>query len=174
MDDDFNTGAATAVLFEILRALNKFVDAEKLEAGKPDAAKVATLERGATVLRELAGVLGLFRKPVEQKSTGGDDAMVGDVLKLIAEVRTAGGDKYLAPGQEHVAGGGNPLEAIMSLLIGVRAAAQKQRLCHRRPDSQTVDRDGHHAGRSPRRHRMATGISWVRYAQPKARCKHRG
>ena len=58
MDDDFNTGAATAALFEILRALNKFVDTEKLEAGKPDAAKVATLERGATVLRELAGVLG--------------------------------------------------------------------------------------------------------------------
>jgi cysteinyl-tRNA synthetase len=126
MDDDFNTGAATAVLFEILRALNKFVDAEKLESGKPDAPKVATLERGATVLRELAGVLGLFRKPVEQKSTGGDDAIVGDVLKLIAEVRTASGDKYLTPGQENVAGG-NPLESLMSLLIGVRAAARKNK-----------------------------------------------
>jgi cysteinyl-tRNA synthetase len=126
MDDDFNTGAATAVLFEILRALNKFVDAEKLESGKPDAAKVATLERGATVLRELAGVLGLFRKPVEQKSTGGDDAIVGDVLKLVAEVRTASGDKYLTPGQENVAGG-NSLESLMLLLIGVRAAARKSK-----------------------------------------------
>ncbi len=115
------------MLFEILRALNKFVDAEKLEAGKPDAAKVATLERGATVLQELAGVLGLFRKPVEQKSTGGDDAIVGDVMKLIAEVRTASGDKYLTPGQENVAGGGNPLEALMLLLIGVRAAARKNK-----------------------------------------------
>ena len=77
MDDDFNTGGATAALFELLRTLNKFVDTEKLEAGKPDAAKVASLERGATVLRELAGVLGLFRKPVEQKGGGADDALVG-------------------------------------------------------------------------------------------------
>ncbi len=127
MDDDFNTGAATAVLFEILRSLNKFVDAEKLESGHPDAAKVAILERGATVLRELAGVLGLFRKPVEQKSAGGDDAIVGNVMNLVADVRTAGGDKYLTPGQENAAGDGNQLETLMSLLINVRAAARKNK-----------------------------------------------
>ena len=125
MDDDFNTGAATAVLFEILRSLNKFVDTEKLESGQPDAAKVAILERGATVLRELAGVLGLFRKPVEQKSAGGDDAIVGNVMKLVADVRTSGGDKYLTPGQENAAGDGNQLETLMSLLINVRAAAAR-------------------------------------------------
>ncbi len=72
MDDDFNTGIATAVLFQLLTALNKFIDAEKLEAGKPDADKLATLDRGATVLREMAGVLGLFRKPLELKTTAND------------------------------------------------------------------------------------------------------
>jgi cysteinyl-tRNA synthetase len=127
MDDDFNTGAATAALFEILRSLNKFVDTEKLESGHPDAAKVAILERGATALRELAGVLGLFRKPVEQKSTDGGDAILGDVLKLVEEVRSAGGDKYMASGQESAAGAGNQLDTFMALLIAVRAAARKNK-----------------------------------------------
>src|SRR5262249_23836027 len=82
MDDDFNTGAAASKLFELVGALNKFVDSEKLEAGQPDAAKTAALEKGATVLKELAGVLGLFRKPVEQKSAGGDDALTAQVVQL--------------------------------------------------------------------------------------------
>ncbi len=45
MDDDFNTGGAIGDLFELVRALNKFVDDEKLETtGKSDAQKVAALE----------------------------------------------------------------------------------------------------------------------------------
>src|SRR5206468_92144 len=32
MDDDFNTGGAVGVLFELLSALNRFADAQKLEA----------------------------------------------------------------------------------------------------------------------------------------------
>ncbi|MBL9125646.1 MAG: cysteine--tRNA ligase, partial [Planctomycetaceae bacterium] len=35
MDDDFNTGGAIGDLFELLRTLNKFIDTEKLEAGRP-------------------------------------------------------------------------------------------------------------------------------------------
>jgi cysteinyl-tRNA synthetase len=89
MDDDFNTGAATAQLFEVLGILNKYIDTEKLEAGKPDAAKVAVLERGATVLRELAGVLGLFRSPIEQKTSGADEALVGNLVQLLIELRNA-------------------------------------------------------------------------------------
>jgi len=89
MDDDFNTGAATAQLFDVLGILNKYVDAEKLEAGKPDAAKVAVLERGATVLRELASVLGLFRAPIEQKTAGADEALVGNLVQLLIELRNA-------------------------------------------------------------------------------------
>src|SRR5437868_12638542 len=33
MDDDFNTGGATGVLFELLSTLNRHADAHKLEAG---------------------------------------------------------------------------------------------------------------------------------------------
>lgn len=86
MDDDFNTGSGVASLFTLVTTLNKFIDAEKLESGKPDAAKVATLLRGATVLRELAGVLGLFRKPVEQK-VAADDSLVGPLMNLLIELR---------------------------------------------------------------------------------------
>jgi cysteinyl-tRNA synthetase len=64
MDDDFNTGGATGVLFDLVRRLNKFVEDENLEEkANQDAAKLARLKRGATTLRELAGTLGLFRKP---------------------------------------------------------------------------------------------------------------
>jgi cysteinyl-tRNA synthetase len=89
MDDDFNTGAATSKLFEMVGVLNKFVDSEKLEGGKPDAAKLATLEKGTLVLKELVGVLGLFRKPTEQKAAGGDDALLGSMMQLLIELRAA-------------------------------------------------------------------------------------
>ena len=90
--------------------MNKFVDAEKLEAGKPDAAKVATLERGATCCENWPACWDCSANRSNRNATGSDDAIVGDVMKLIAEVRTASGDKYLTPGQENAAGDGNPLE----------------------------------------------------------------
>jgi len=88
MDDDFNTGGATGVLFDLVRRLNKFVDDEKLEetAGR-DAAKLAQLAQGATTLRELAATLGLFRKPVEPKAGAGDE-LAGRLLDLLVEIRT--------------------------------------------------------------------------------------
>src|SRR5262249_30628057 len=115
MDDDFNTGAATAVLFELLTVLNKFVDVEKLEAGKPDAGNVATLERGGLVLKELAGVLGLFRKPVELK-TGGDDALVAQLVQFATELRTAG----KASGQDSGASADAQLDTLVPWFIDVR------------------------------------------------------
>jgi cysteinyl-tRNA synthetase len=36
----------------------------------------------------LAVTLGLFRKPVEAKSTG-DDSLVGDLMKLVIDLRAA-------------------------------------------------------------------------------------
>jgi cysteinyl-tRNA synthetase len=86
MDDDFNTGGAVGVLFELLRRLNKFVDDEKLEEKSAAPAKVAVLKKGATVLRELAATLGLFRKPPRQ-TAGGDDQLVGQLMDLLIEIR---------------------------------------------------------------------------------------
>ncbi len=89
MDDDFNTGGAIGDLFELVRALNKFVDDEKLEgAGKNDAAKVAALQRGASTLKELGAVLGLFRTPREESAAAsGGDELVGQLMQLLIEIR---------------------------------------------------------------------------------------
>ncbi len=67
MDDDFNTGGGIGALFDLVRALNKFVDDEKLEQpGKHAAEKLDQLRRGAATLRELAATLG----PVPQTAAG--------------------------------------------------------------------------------------------------------
>ncbi len=87
MDDDFNTGVGVAALFDLVRSLNKFADAEKLEEGKPSAVKLAEFKRGTLTLRELTATLGLFLKPVEAKAVGGDDALVGQLVELLIEVR---------------------------------------------------------------------------------------
>jgi cysteinyl-tRNA synthetase len=86
MDDDFNTGGAVSDLFELLRALNRYVDQQQLEdATRRDPAHVATLRRGTTTLRELTALLGLFREP--PKKAGGDDELVGKLLGLMIELR---------------------------------------------------------------------------------------
>ena len=87
MDDDFNSGGAVGVLFELLRLLNRFVETEKLEdAGKENAPAIAALKQGTATLRELTSVLGLFRKPAEQK-TSGDETLVNGLMKLLLEIR---------------------------------------------------------------------------------------
>jgi cysteinyl-tRNA synthetase len=88
MDDDFNTGGAIGELFELVRALNKFVDDEKLEDKKkaaPD--KLAALGQGTKILAELAAVLGMFRRPVEEKQAGGDNALTGKLVELLIALR---------------------------------------------------------------------------------------
>ena len=89
MDDDFNTGGAIGDLYELVRLLNRYCDAEKLEStGKTDAAKLAVLKRGATVMRELANTVGLFRtKAVKPGSEGANDELVGKLMGLFIEVR---------------------------------------------------------------------------------------
>ena len=85
MDDDFNTGGATGDLFDLVRRLNRYVEEEKLEA-KPDADKVASLTKATTVLKELAGILGIFRKPIE-KTAGEDDSIVDGLMNLLIDIR---------------------------------------------------------------------------------------
>jgi cysteinyl-tRNA synthetase len=86
MDDDFNTGGAVGVLYELLTALNRFADARQLEGGKPAAEDVAEFRRGVLVLRELGSVLGLFREPATL-SRGGDDKLVNGLLQLLVDLR---------------------------------------------------------------------------------------
>jgi len=87
MDDDFNTGGGIGALFDLVRALNKFVEDEKLEdPGRRPAEKIAALKRGATVLKELSAALGLFRKAPQEKSAGGDD-LADKLMTLLIDLR---------------------------------------------------------------------------------------
>ncbi|MFT5523498.1 MAG: cysteinyl-tRNA synthetase [Pirellulaceae bacterium] len=86
MDDDFNTGAAFSDVFDLLRTLNKFIDANKLEESGADAARVAAFSRGVNTLRELTAIFGLFREPIATSSAG-DDELVGKLMDLLIELR---------------------------------------------------------------------------------------
>ncbi|MDX1963404.1 MAG: cysteine--tRNA ligase [Pirellulales bacterium] len=85
LDDDFNTGAGTAALFDLLRVLNKFGDVEKLES-QPTPEKVAIFLTGVAVLRELTAILGVFLQPVST-SGGGDETLLGQLMSLLIEIR---------------------------------------------------------------------------------------
>ncbi len=89
MDDDFNTGSAIATLFGLVKLANKFADSERLEVvAQPSAEQAKALLQIARTLRELSGTLGLFRKPVEQKSSG-DDSLVAGLMSLLIDLRAA-------------------------------------------------------------------------------------
>jgi cysteinyl-tRNA synthetase len=86
MDDDFNTGAAVGVLFELLSTLNRFADTRKLEDASPAAEDLASFTRGVVVLRELGQILGLFQQPPASASAGGDE-LVGQLMQVLIDLR---------------------------------------------------------------------------------------
>ncbi|MBL8872220.1 MAG: cysteine--tRNA ligase [Planctomycetaceae bacterium] len=88
MDDDFNTGGAVSDLFELARAINRFIDASNLEdATKRTEENLKAVQDSLGILRELASLLGVFVKP-PKKSAGGDQAKVVDgLMQLMLAVR---------------------------------------------------------------------------------------
>ncbi len=84
MEDDFNTGGAVGVLYELLNRLNRFADDKKLEAGGA-AGDGQEFERGVLVLRELGQILGLFREAPAKAA--GDDQLVGGLMQLLIDLR---------------------------------------------------------------------------------------
>jgi cysteinyl-tRNA synthetase len=92
MDDDFNTGGAIGVLYELLTTLNRFADNRRLEEHKADRATFSDFQRGVVVLKELAQILGIFREPVPTAGSSQDQLVAGLVqifLDLRAEARKA-------------------------------------------------------------------------------------
>jgi cysteinyl-tRNA synthetase len=85
MDDDLNTGGAIGVLFELRRCVNGLIHDQKLEELASTEQKAA-LTTAMTLLKELTGVLGVFRRPPEQKA-GADDAFVHGLMDLILDIR---------------------------------------------------------------------------------------
>ena len=90
MDDDFNTAGGIAVFFDFARALNKFIESNKLETAQPAETEAARKELVAatTVFRELASTLGLFRAPIEEDAAQ-DDSLVEPLMNLLIDLRRA-------------------------------------------------------------------------------------
>ena len=87
MDDDFNTGGAIGVLYELRKCINGFIADQKLETVPDNPPAQATLTAAVTLFKELANLLGVFRVPVQQAASDGDDAFAGQLMELVIEVR---------------------------------------------------------------------------------------
>ncbi|MBX9625827.1 MAG: cysteine--tRNA ligase [Gemmataceae bacterium] len=112
LDDDFNTGGAVGVLFELVTALNKLADAGKLE--DPDKAQPevrAEFADGAAVVREMCDLLGLKLEPPKT---------------IFADAAGSAGGRSVA------GGAGQPLDSqaiisgLMQLLIDLRGNLRDQ------------------------------------------------
>ena len=98
MDDDFNTGGARGVLADLLRELNRYVDAKKLEEADTDAGQMKSFQQGVQVLRELTALFGMFQQPQESKL---DDDLAGRLVGLLIELRkSARAEKNYALGDQ--------------------------------------------------------------------------
>jgi cysteinyl-tRNA synthetase len=86
MADDFNTGGAVGVLYELLTTLNRFADTSQLEGPSPAAGAKAEFERSVLVLRELGQILGLFRAPPAAAGAGNDQLVAG-LMQLLIDLR---------------------------------------------------------------------------------------
>jgi cysteinyl-tRNA synthetase len=87
MDDDFNTGGAIGWLNNLLRELNRYADEcnlENSESFRQD--HLRPFKYGASVLRGLAQILGLFWEPPAAKEAGQDE-LVGGLVQLLIDLR---------------------------------------------------------------------------------------
>jgi len=89
MDDDFNTGKATGILFSILALGNGFVESHNLEKSKVNPEDLALLTACVGVLRELGGILGLFEEKPEgpQFARGVEKELIDILIEVRNEAR---------------------------------------------------------------------------------------
>jgi cysteinyl-tRNA synthetase len=107
MNDDFNTGGAVGVLFELVKSLNKLADDRKLEDPAADPAAKAEFAEGAALVKEFAGILGLtFTAPAADLGGGGE--LVGKLIQLLVDVRGA-----LRAEAKKIPGKGDPLQKML-------------------------------------------------------------
>ena len=87
MDDDFNTGKGIGILFDMLRALNRFIEGRKLET-EPTADGIEELTAAVSLFREVTAVLGLFLKKIEEpKAEAADDSLSEALMAILIELR---------------------------------------------------------------------------------------
>jgi len=85
MDDDFNTAGAIGCLFEMVGAINRFIDAGRLETHVLEQLRLIAESAAGSFVR-LARLLGLLvERPVQTDIK--DDSRTGKLLDLLVEVR---------------------------------------------------------------------------------------
>jgi cysteinyl-tRNA synthetase len=88
MDDDFNTGGAIGILFELLTLLNQAADEWGIDIPENRSMENSIdFGRGVAVLRELSSILGLFWQPPAKKELGGGDQLVSGLMQLLLDLR---------------------------------------------------------------------------------------
>ena len=88
MDDDFNTGGAISDIFDLARAINRFIDQQNLEdSSSRSDDDLLQVTRAATTIRELGQLLGLFVTRPQQASSA-DDALLDSIMQLVIRLRT--------------------------------------------------------------------------------------
>ena len=86
MDDDFNTGGAVGVLFDLRKTLNAFIADHKLDSASANKGQIPSLTTGMTLLKELALILGVFRD-AKLKATSADDGTLDGLMQLVIQIR---------------------------------------------------------------------------------------
>jgi cysteinyl-tRNA synthetase len=86
MDDDFNTGGAVGVLFDLRKTLNAFIADQKLDTAAADKNKIPALTAGMQLLKELSSILGVFRE-ARTKAASVDDGLVDGLMQLVIQIR---------------------------------------------------------------------------------------
>jgi cysteinyl-tRNA synthetase len=87
MDDDFNTGGAVGVLYELLSALNRFADVRQLETGKGTPDDLKAFEQGVGYLKELSQILGVFARPHEKPKDAASGQLVNGLMQFLIDLR---------------------------------------------------------------------------------------
>lgn len=87
MADDFNTPAALASLFELIREARPVLSQVK-EVEQPDAALIAGLGAVHGVFTSLAGdLLGILAENQDDVQSGGNSELVGQLVQLLVDLR---------------------------------------------------------------------------------------
>ena len=87
LDDDFNTAGVAGVLFELVRKVGNVAHEAKLDdPTTTNAPAKAEFIEGATLVKEIAQILGL-NFTAEVKALGGGDALVSGLMQLLLDLR---------------------------------------------------------------------------------------
>ncbi len=115
MDDDFNTAAAISVLHDLVRELNREMDA----GHSPDHPSHDFVRRGVQLLRDLSSILGLFWAPPTKKSLGTVVSVSGYAVGSSSAFAPAN-VTISAEDFERLRRTQNTIEGLMQLLLDLR------------------------------------------------------